>query len=688
MFTRPLLRSMLLIALMCAALLALYAPTPALLANSRPTSPTLPPSPTASPLGPHRPRGHQLAQGPVAAPGLPSLRQRQVSVPAMQLLSTTRIATPTIDLKLLIISADGTEASLPAIQQSLDFLGAPYTVWIATQHPNGLTNPVLSSGDHGFYQGVILATGSVSYSADGGNTWQSALSQAEWQALWNYEASFGVRQATWYTFPTADYGFGAFTTVDTAVTPIAATLTPAGQSVFSYLNAASPLTITSAIAYLAPTADISTTALLIDASNHALAAVRTYADGRENLALTFDSNPYTIHHLALAYGVINWVARGVFLGERHTYLGAQVDDIFIPDEIWTPTTPCGTDPELTGVSYRITGADLQTIDAWQAQTQARPTSAALRLDLVFNGEGVDTADATDSLVPMAVQLQDQYKWINHTYSHLLLTDADYAATSTEIQSNITIAAQLGLATFTSENLVTPEISGLFNPQAMQAAYDSGVRYVVSDTSHPEQGTPTPNAGTYNQLQPSILMIPRRPNNLFYNVSDPEEWVAEYNCLYHTFWGRDLAYSEIVEKESDLLLQYMLRGEIYPWMFHQPNLRAYDGTHSLLGDLLDRTLAKYDKLFNLPVQSPTMDALGRHVADRMRFNQAGVTASIVAGRLITLQAQQAVTVPVTGLCTPESETYGGQRISYIALDAGQALTLPIYGCTRVFIPLAQ
>ncbi|MBK9714185.1 MAG: hypothetical protein IPO81_23200 [Kouleothrix sp.] len=679
MHTRSLLRSILLAALTCAVLLGMAAPASRLLAaDDQSHAATAQPAATGD---------HQLNPGPVAAPELPSLQQGQADIPAPQpVVAATRIPTPTIDLKLLLIAADGSEAALPAIRQSLDYLGAPYTVWVATQRPNQLTAAALSSGDHGFYQGVILTTGSVSYSPDGGATWQSALSQPEWQALWDYEAAFGVRQATWYTFPTADYGFGAFTTVDTSVAPVAATLTPAGQALFPYLNAASPVTIRDAIAYLAPAAGISTTALLMDGGGHALAAVRSYPDGRENLALTFDSNAYSIHHLTLAYGVINWLARGVFLGERKVYLGAQIDDFFIPDETWAPSTPCGTDPELTGTSYRIDGADLHAVASWQQQIQSRPTSAGIRLDMAFNGEGATDLEPNDTLIPATLELKDRFKWINHTFSHLLLTAATYVSTTGEIASNHAIAAQLGLADYSHENIVTPEISGLFNPDAMQAAYDSGVRYLVSDTSHPEQGTPTPNAGTYNQLQPGILMIPRRPDNLFYNVSTPAEWVAEYNCLYSGFWGRNLAYSEILDKESDMFLQYLLRGEIYPWMFHQPNLRAYDGSHTLLGDLLDRTLAKYDQLFNLPIQSPTMDELGRRVAARMGYNQAGVTASIVPGQSITLHAQQGATVPVTGLCGSGAEIYGGQSIAHISLTAGQSITLPLNGCHVAFMSL--
>src|SRR5574341_1258753 len=211
---------------------------------------------------------------------------------------------------------------------------------------------------------------------------------------------------------------------------------------------------------------------------------------------------------------------------------------------------------------------------------------------------------------------------------------------------------------------------------MQAMFDAGVRYVVSDASRAGYSNPSPNAGIYNQSQPAILMIPRYPNNLFYNVTNPQQWTEEYNCIYRSFWGRDLTYAEILDRESSVLLAYVLRGDMDPWMFHETNLRAYDGGHTLLGDLVDRLLAKYNSLFALPVVSPTMDDLGVRVAGRMNYNTAGVTASVVPGQSITISARQDVVVPVTGLNTSGSETYGGQFIAHVALSAGQTVTLSL------------
>jgi hypothetical protein len=182
------------------------------------------------------------------------------------------------------------------------------------------------------------------------------------------------------------------------------------------------------------------------------------------------------------------------------------------------------------------------------------------------------------------------------------------------------------------------------------------------------------------------MIPRHAVDLGFNVSTPEQWVAAYNCLNEAQLRDEgvqgpierLNYQQILDSESDQLLSYLVNGDIDPLMFHQANLRAYDGVHTLLGDLIDATLAKYTSAFSLPVLSLSMDEIGRRMANRMQYNDADVSATIVPGRSITLRAERAAIVPVTGLWTSDAEQYGGQYISHIALDAGQQITLPLCG----------
>ncbi len=653
-------------------------------------------------------RHTKVQKGPVDFPRVPTRPLSKANnVPAQPEAVAPAENVDPIELKVLVLSADGTEAGLPAIRQALDYLGTPYQVFKAAPVPadpaiNRFADPnsgvTLAEGDlattiHAYYQAVIVTTGELGYS--GANGYQSALTPAEWNYLWAFEAKFGIRQLSWYTYPTPDYGFNYPTgVVDTTTTPLSVPFSAAGKAVFSsYLNTATPVTIKNAYTYLAtPLADGNTTPLLSDTNGNALAAVRTYSDGRQGLALTFDSNPYLLHNLVLSYGLVNWVTRGLFLGERHVYLSAQVDDMFIDNSLWPASTPCGTsvdDPSLP--TYRMTAADLKAAKAWQTATQAGATTKGLRLNMAYNGYGTTAgyyadykaanpgAETVDTLTPEAKNQQGSYNWISHTYTHANLDQINYADAQSELQNNDAAATSLGLGAYSRKNLVQPDVSGLANANFLQAGYDFGTRDLVSDTSRGGSNeNPSPNAGVANAIQPAILQIPRRPNNLYFNVSTPTEWLAEDNCLYPVgAYGHVDTYDQLLDRESTVLLSYLLKGDVDPWMFHQPNLRAYDGTHSLLGDLLDATLARYNTYFTLPVLSPTMDALATLVTNRMQYNGSGANANIVptpsGPASITVKTVKAATVPVTGLATSGAEVYGAQYISHLNLGAGQSVT---------------
>ena len=261
----------------------------------------------------------------------PPLIRRPLAATAEAAAAT--LASYTIDMKVLLIAADGKETDYPALKAFLDQLGIPYDTLIGTQRQ--LTWDMLSDGaSHGYYQGIILTTGNLGYDAGGGN-WQSAFDGNEWFALWDYEAKFGVRQMTSYTVPGGwpdTYGLNYVGVQDTTVTPLQTTLTAAGKTMYPYLNTASPITIKNAWAYLGTViSSAATTPLLVTSKGYAISSITTYPDGRQNLTVTAANNPYLIHSLLLSYGNINWVTKGVFLGERHVYLNPQNDDLLIDE---------------------------------------------------------------------------------------------------------------------------------------------------------------------------------------------------------------------------------------------------------------------------------------------------------------------------------------------------------------------
>ncbi len=611
--------------------------------------------------------GPLLAQERLVRP--PVVRRQPVGRP--QSLGVVVHAPPTaeagplagavVDARALVITADGTDAAFGAITTTLQFLGAPYDVLNATTGP-ALTADALATGTHGKYDAVFLDLGGLETA--GG----SAFSIDEWTTLQNYEAAFNVRRVALYASPGAMYGLGANGSVDPTKTPLTLTCTAAGSTTFVGTNCSHPLVMTDGWAYpsIVSSTDGATTPLLVDASGNVYGVLRQYTDGREALALTFAQASYLTPYLELAYGLVNWATRGLFIGERHVYFVPQIDDLFLASAIYTGGPP-----------YRINDADLQALANWQNGMREAPQFADLRLAWCANGSGSQSMPG-DPLTTKAIALGPTFSYINHTWDHPVLDGLSYADVLTEFTRNDTFLKGLGLAPYATVNAVTPSISGLASSDAMRAIHDAGIRQIVSDTSVSGQRNPTPNAGLPNALAPSVLEMPRIPTNLFYDVSQPSEWIPEYEALVSG--GGAVDYATVIAQTSDGLVQDLLAGNNDSWMFHQANTRDYDGQgHSLLSDLLTATLDKYAATATFPIVTPTMDDLAARVRSRMTFNASRVTATITPSTSLTVTVGEAATVPVTGLCTPGAETYGGQTISYLALAAGQSVTLSLKDC---------
>jgi hypothetical protein len=591
-----------------------------------------------------------------------------------------------VDMKILVISADGRESDFTATQAHLRQLGIPFDTLIATQSPDLTASKLWDGGVRGYYQAVILTTGNLTYFEPTTNQWQSAFTAAEWATLWDYEARFNIRQVTSYTFPYGfpdSYGLNLVTVQDTLNAPLQATLTTAGQGVFRDLNAATPITFNGAWVYLATVVNTAvTTPLITTPQGYAIASINTYPDGRQNLTVTAANNTELLHSMLLSYGVINWVTKGLFLGERHVNTGYQIDDLYTEDDIWDPAALS----DQTGLTYRNNAADITAAVAWQNSIRSLPLTGNFRLEWAFNAEGASGIYVPDDLTPAVKANQAQFNFVNHTFTHRNLDVPTTAAqVTTELSRNHNFRATVPFTNYSRDSLVQPDISGLTNPQFFQAATQFGIRYIISDTSQPGWNNPTPNAGIRNPAFPSILIIPRRPSNLFYNLSTPAQWVSEFNYFYGpgglwAYFDHPLSYQEILDYESGWLLKYLLRWDIDPLMFHTPNLRAYDGTHSLFSDLVDRTMTKYRSMVNLPVRNMTQHAIGLKMTDRMNYDQGGVTASLLPCTSLTVRATRAAKVPVTGVAFGTNrEVYGSQNISYVSLAAGQSVTIPTTVC---------
>lgn len=511
---------------------------------------------------------------------------------------------------------------------------------------------------------------------------------------------------------------GALST--SGASPASAVFTSAASTVFPYLNTANPLNIANAYVYLARPSPGpgETTTPVLTVQGSTIAALHTKPDGREYLAMTVDHNPNLLHSLALNYGVFNWVTKGVFLGSRKIYLTPQMDDFFLPNDLFVKTQaaciPAGfqNDPTSTASdvcpTVRMTQGDLNALISWQSGLNSQPLFNRFRLAIAFNGMnsgyGNGDYDLTDPLTQDAQKKSASFFWVSHTYDHEdldcyspvpnsgICTPATVQESLDEITFNAAIAQKLALP-LDAVSMVTPGISGLNNPAFLQAAKQAGLKYLVSDTSKPGGLPALQNTGIRNPLQPAILEVPRRPMNVFYNTTSGQPGTDgslpdEYNYFFGPnsvfkmsngapFFSTPQTMANIVDTESSNLLTYMLRYEIYPTMWHQSNFARYAGSNSLFTDVINATVTKYKAIAKLPAISLQQSDIGKELENRMGYLAAQVKGTLYpAQNLLTLTGTAAATAPVTGICKIACESYGGQNISKIPVTANTTVTVPL------------
>ena len=261
----------------------------------------------------------------------------------------------------------------------------------------------------------------------------------------------------------------------------------------------------------------------------------------------------------------------------------------------------------------------------------------------FNGVGYNTTDInvlnpgelTDSLSPGVRANPNAFRWINHTWDHTSLDpEGGFTPTVASIVSQLTQNHEVatGCAVGSNGPAVPGDVcqlrQGRLHParhlwpgepsflgcreELWSAVHPDGhvegvrVLYPRPARDHPARWCHTttvipPNTGFYSSLDtsnPRIFIIPRYPTNLFYNDSTPAEWVSEYNSLWRRWIRRHMVglaltqpMQQILDREAEVLVRYMLKFNVNSWMFHAANLRDLrrrGARHrkSLLSDLLD------------------------------------------------------------------------------------------------------
>ena len=530
-----------------------------------------------------------------------------------------------IELKVLLVGADGSEPAFGDWQDLLTREGVPFTAIVA-RDAGPLTAATFSDRPgHALYQAVVLTNDSLLFW--NGSAYVSALAPESWAALQAFETQFRVRQVTSVVYPQPQYGL-EYPTFAGDFGGETAQLTGAGRAVFPYLTG-TVLYDGGSFGYKArPLADAGFQTLVAAADGSALVGVNTTVDGRQELVSTVAQNQWLTQSRLLQHGILNWVTRGVHLGVNRNYLAVHVDDAFLVDDRWD-TAANATSPD-PAKAILMTPADVARAVAWQK-------ASGVRLDLAFNGGG---AAERPELAAALIGAKRSFGWINHTFEHPNLDPLDQATIAGEIRRNIQFALQHGLP-FDRSELVT------------------GIGFLAADASR---------EAAQRQLGPA-LTVPRHPTNVFYNVGTKAEQLDEYNYLYYEACvsgclSAPATWEQYVASEATIMFRHATANDPLPHYAHVSNL-AEDG---VLYPVVDAFLAKYRSLFATPLADPTLTESGKELRRAAQWQQAvaaGRASALLSGNKVRVQAPAGIAVPLTG--TRAGDQYGGERSGWRTAD---------------------
>ncbi|HEX9543471.1 MAG TPA: hypothetical protein VGA04_35605 [Streptosporangiaceae bacterium] len=622
-----------------------------------------------------------------------------------------------VNLNVLVVT-DGTPP-VEAVRQQLTTEGMPFTVvnlhdssrpaitsaFLSRTLPDGTTG--------GNFDGIVLPSATPS------------LSGAEEAALAAYEHKFGVRQVDAYAPPKPNIGMNA----PVYSGPLSGTVgvTSAGATAgFGYLNGTFPFSGGAAgpapFGYLAqPVPGGGATPLLtaaIPQSSGSATLVWQYDHaGRQELVMGFGYGYYQEQFHYLAHGIVDWLTRGVHLGDWRNYLDVAYDDMILGDAQWSTIGHCtpgdsvcpkGTPQTAT---IRMTPADVTYAVQWEKQHN-------FAIEFLYNG-GASVRFRVNGVDPLLVATRPVAKdfyWVNHTYTHAYFgCQQDFSVVPWKcVESGGRIVWAAGTSLINSQifdNFSWARRNGIpAEPGVLASGEYSGLRIL------PQQ--PVDNPALDNAMGPdkikwvamdasrelsqrhigAALGVPRHPIDVGYDVDTVANEVNEFNwfntskadggsgrcqsskttrCLQpldpKTGWT-----SFIVPGQVQIVYRAVLNNDPRPFFMHQSNLTADRLGYPVMDGVLSAYRAVYGAsapIVNLPMSGD--GAVLHNQAQWAQALRAGTVSAWVQGNTVTVSGPPGTVVPVT---VPAGTTvgsaaglafgspYAGERSSYTTLGS--------------------
>lgn len=598
-----------------------------------------------------------------------------------------------VEFKILILSAVDDEETDPGLKLAIETLESfwiPYEVIVLTKEGvkrDDLKLVYTNSDGSAKYSGVITTEFNLSYKDKKTQTYKSALSERQWDELFRFVRQFRLRHVSLFTYPQAYVGVEEIPGRDHGGTNQVSLVKESMAGYTSGMRTDWKIGIKDVWHYpvkILPQDAQRTRPIAFFADSSVAAISHQTEDQREQLHFFFTQGKDLLLSKVMAPIWLKWLVHNLYVGKRRTYLSAQVDDVFIPTVLWSRHGD--TEHQL----YRSRVDDLKGYLQFQREFLRKEThDRHFKIEMAFNGKGILDYGGLN-VDPLTLFLQREaaeFSWVSHTYHHYELDHLSYGEVVNEVvQNNQAALAFLkeNIGLYSTKGLVTPRISGLFNPEALEAFADQNYFYVVGDNLvknlAPLNNRHLPRKTT-RELNgfAGITILPRFPNDIFYNVSNPQELQGLFNHLYGYRGNDRLGIEEILEKNAHELTHALLSLDYSMHMFHQANMRLfkYQGREeSLLSLWFKRGVSEFRKYSTLPLKSLSLDEVVAAYKERVQYEQCApkVRLKYTHHQLkeIQLKATHSCLVPVTGLesfalLTPELkkiETFGPDQTLYI------------------------
>lgn len=214
-------------------------------------------------------------------------------------------------------------------------------------------------------------------------------------------------------------------------------------------------------------------------------------------------------------------------------------------------------------------------------------------------------------------LTSKFFFSHHTFTHENLDNATTYDAKQQIALNKLMAKAMNLdtkPTYSSKCMVTPQISGLMNGDALAGLASEGLACTTGDNTWAHlKNLNNPYEMLYStaakQNYDGFAFLPRYATEIYYNCSTAKQIESVYNNLYSAFYGGPSTINDIVKREAvRVTREGLLALRHDPYMMHQANMRIEADGYSLVSRWLTAVLSEFHSLVSWPVRSLKLDDL--------------------------------------------------------------------------------